>query len=460
MFYLYRPFFLVAEDEEEDAHLWGGDEGWASAHWWYTLAHVCQRWRKVLLDSASYLELSLVCTNGTPVADMLAHSPPLSLLIDYRPPDITTGDEDGIILAFKHRDRVRRVRLEQPGTSLQKIIVAIEGEYPILEYLLIANSNEVITTTLIFPESFQAPHLRHIMLKGFTLPIGSRSLTAAVGLVTLYLYIDHPSTYIHPNTLLQWLSSMPQLETLVIFFSFPVRSHDVTRQLTHAPIIIPVTLPNLHRFTFQGVSIYLEELFHRIIIPRLEKFEVIFFNQLTFFVPRLLQSMNPTANLKFDTARINFSDDNVNVAFSLGDDYKMFVIALIVECCHLDWQVSSVAQIFNFPSQMFTAVENLSLDHEEHSLSTEEHNEVDPTEWRGFLIPFTNVKTLRIGDGLVEELSRCLQLEDGEHLLELLPELEELRYHRSGDTGGAFTSFINARRNAGRPVNLVLDQDM
>ena len=27
---------------------------------------------------------------------------------------------------------------------------------------------------------------------------------------------------------------MPQLETLVIFFSFPVRDHDVARQLTHA----------------------------------------------------------------------------------------------------------------------------------------------------------------------------------------------------------------------------------
>ena len=457
MFYLYRPFSLFGEGEDEDAFLWGGDEGWASAHWWYTLAHVCQRWRKVLLGSASYLELSLVCTNGTPVAVMLAHSPPLPLVIDYRPPDITTKDEDEIILAFKQRDRVYRVRLEQPATSLQTIIGAIEGEYPTLEYLYIMDQDEDVSMTLIFPETFQAPQIRHIMLKGFVLPIESWLLTTAVGLATLSLYIGHPSSYFHPSTLLQWLSFMPQLETLVIFFSFPVHDHDEARQLKHPQTIMPVTLPNLHRFTYQGVCTYLEVLLYSVTAPCLERYEVIFFHQPTLFVPRLLQSMNPTATLKFDTARVNFSDDNVNVAFSLGDE-KMFVIALIVECCYLDWQVSSVAQIFKFPSEMFSALKHLNLDHWEHSLSTEEHNEVDRAEWRGLLSQFSNVKTLRIGDGLVEELSRCLQLEDGENPLELLPELQELRYSGSGDIGGAFTSFISARLTAGRPVNLVLDQ--
>jgi hypothetical protein len=65
------------------------------------------------------------------------------------------------------------------------------------------------------------------------------------------------------------------------------------------------------------------------------------------------------------------------------------------------------------------------------------------------------VKTLRIPHGLVEELSRCLRLEDGELPLELLPGLQELTYSGSRDTGDSFTSFIDARRNAGRPVALV-----
>ena len=65
---------------------------------------------------------------------------------------------------------------------------------------------------------------------------------------------------------------------------------------------------------------------------------------------------------------------------------------------------------------------------------------------------FNNAKTLCVDDGLDNKVSRCLQLDDGELPLELLPELHELRYPGSGDTKGVFNSFIYARRNAGRPV--------
>ena len=70
------------------------------------------------------------------------------------------------------------------------------------------------------------------------------------------------------------------------------------------------------------------------------------------------------------------------------------------------------------------------------------------------LTPFSNVKTLLIKDGLVGELSRCLRLEDGESPLELLPELQELTYPGSGIADDTFTSFIDARQNAGRPITL------
>jgi len=140
------------------------------------------------------------------------------------------------------------------------------------------------------------------------------------------------------------------------------------------------------------------------------------------------------------------------------------VIALSVNvyCWHLDWQLSSVAQISNALSQVFSAVDHLSLRHKAHSQSSEEQ-EVDRSELRKLLKSFSNVKTLLVKDGLVEEVSRCLQeevtrrlrLEDGELPLELFPELQELTYFRSSAGGGAFTSFVDARENAGRPVTLV-----
>jgi hypothetical protein len=387
---------------------------------------------------------------------MLAHSPSLPLVIDFFNVfhDMSAEDERGIILALKQRHRVRRVRLWTLVRNVQKLIVAIDEEYPILEYLVIIPQMDNNNTILIFPESLQAPHLRHLSLIGFALPIATRLLTTAVGLVTLCVVMVHPSTFFQPNTLLQWISFMPQLETLAILLSFPIPDRDLESRLTHTPIMTPVTLPNLHFFRFRGGSTYLESVVRRITAPHLEKFQVSFFNQLTFSVPRLLGFMNTTENLRFDSATFQFSRDRGFVVLHLREEVEKPALSINVNCWHLDWQVSSMVQILNALSQMFSRVEHLTLQRDKHTRSSEEHNEVDRTEWRRLLRSFSNLKTLHIGDALVEELSRCLQLGDGEIPLELLPELQELTYSGSGSTGNVFTSFMDARRNAGHPVAL------
>ena len=453
VFYLYRPF-LLGEDDPEVTRLFGGWGRWDRGQWWYKLAHVCQRWRNIVLGSAAYLDISLVCINDTPVADMLGHSPPLPLAIDYSFDDdnnVTTEDEEGAILALCQYNRVRRLRLNMPPTSLQKLITTMSDEYPLLEYLIISLPVDDKTTILTFPETLQAPHLRHLLLIGFALPIGSRLLTTAVGLVTLCLVMANPSTYFHPNTLLQWLSFMPHLETLLISFLFPDRSRHVGGQLT---ITTPVTLPNLRCFLFGGVTAYLEALLYRISAPRLEKLQIVVFNQLTFSVPHLLQYVDTSENLRFKSARFKFSDGNVDVEV-YPHEAEIYALSFTVNCCHLDWQVSSAAQIFNALSPVFSAVEHLTFEYREHSRSSEEHNEIDPTEWHKLLSSFRNVKTLRIATGLVEELTHCLKLSEGELPLELLPELQELTYSGSGNTSDSLTPFIDARQNAGRPINLV-----
>jgi hypothetical protein len=117
--------------------------------------------------------------------------------------------------------------------------------------------------------------------------------------------------------------------------------------------------------------------------------------------------------------------------------------------------VSAVAQICNSLNQIFSSVEHLTLEYEVHSESSEEHNEVDFIEWRKILRSFNNVKTLRVEDGLEKEIARCLELDDGELPLDVLPELHELAYSRNTDTDNEFALFINARQNAGRPIMLV-----
>ena len=427
---------------------------WDEGRWWYRLAHVCQRWRNLILGSASYLHLSLVCTNGTPVANMLAYSLPLPLTVDYRGGDgIAANDEEGLLLALGQRHRIRHLRLIFPVQNLRKLVMAIDEEFPILEYLIMW-PQITDSAALMLPETLQAPNLHYLMLSGFAVPIRSPLHPTAAGLVTLDLTITHPSAYFQPNVLLQSIAFIPQLETLVIAFTFAVPNRDVERQLTHTPITTHITLPNLRLFVLQGVSAYLEAVVCRITTPRLEMLLIQIFKQLTFSVPCLQQFVDTTENLRFDDAVIMFKDKEIIVWMSLREA-KTYPFIVRVDCWHLDWQVSSVAQIFNGLSQVFSVVEHLDFRHEVHSQSSEEHNDVDRIEWRNLLRPFTNVKTLRVEDGLVEQLSRCLRLEDGELPLEPLPELQELTYTESGDTDNAFTSFIDARQNAGRPVTLV-----
>jgi hypothetical protein len=71
---------------------------WDRQRWWYKLAQVCRHWRNIILESPSWLDLHIYCTNGVPVADMLAHSPPLPLTIDYHilNREMTAEDESGI----------------------------------------------------------------------------------------------------------------------------------------------------------------------------------------------------------------------------------------------------------------------------------------------------------------------------------------------------------------------------
>jgi hypothetical protein len=170
--------------------------------------------------------------------------------------------------------------------------------------------------------------------------------------------------------------------------------------------------------------------------------------------------MNTIENFRFNRADFEFSNYGVHVKaypeMAITDAFSMDV-----RCLHLDWQVSSMAQIFNSLCQIFSTVEHLTVEHitfdptrgpsldpilqyEVHSLSSEEHDDVDRIEWRKLLSSFSNVSSLRINGRIAMQLSRCLQLGDGESPLESLPKLEPggLRYSGFTNYRDALTSFV------------------
>ena len=381
---------------------------------------------------------------------MLAYSPPLPLIVDCVDQDreMTVQDEEGIMLALQYRHRVRRIRLRVHTSNLRKLVLAIDEEFPMLEHLYIGPPTE-FHADLTFPQSFKAPHLRYLLLKTFSFPLGTPLLTTTVNLVTLSLNSIPSSAYFHPNDLLQRLSLMCQLEILGISFQSPVPNIVFEAELDNA-FITEVTLPNLRWFGFQGTSAYLEALLTPMDTPLLEKLQITFFNETTFVVPYLLQHMR-TDRFRFSQARFWFYDGGVAAWIFPHEGARTYAFCLHVICEHFDRQLSSAAQIFNVLGPLMSGVVNLILHYREHNLPSLESDETRHTRWRELLRSFNHVKTLRVPSGLVGELSRFLR-SDGEPTL---PELNDLVCPTRGGAGGAFSPFIDARNLSGHPVRLV-----
>jgi hypothetical protein len=451
---LLNLFSLYPEDiveAYEDLTSW---PEWDKERWWYKLVHVCRRWRYLILSSPVRLDLHLVCTYGTPVADMLAHSPPFPLIIYYLDAnrDASVEDEEAILLSLQDRGHVRRIGLMMPATKLLQPIIALDGHFPVLERLFIwplSHDN----MSLMLPTRFRAPHLCMLSLYHVVVPVRSPLLTTTVGLVELGLWDMPLLASFRPSDLVARLSSMPQLESLSIGFRCPIPTRDMERQLLRIPIGTPVTLPNLRLCFFRCGSAYLEGLLAQIDTPLLRVLNILFYNQLTFTVPHLLQFIGRTENLRFRAARLSFYPENVILTADGDEENKINSFDVRIGCRHVDWQVSAAAQIFGALVPALSVVEHLFLSFDDHDVSSEERNEVDRTLWRDVLRPFSSVKVLRMDDRLIRNLSSSLQPEDGEPPLELLPQLKELVYFNRS-AGDAFTSFIQSRQMAGRPVAL------
>ena len=460
VFSLCRPVILD-ESEANNVQLIEGGE-WARERWWYRLIQVCHRWRSLVLQSAFYLQVSLVCGRGTPVADMLAQSPPVPLIIDHYDNEhleLTPEDEQGIVLALHHRDRVRRVRLLKPIPTLQKLILALDGEYPILEFLIIQHQRfhrPVVEpkTNLKFPDTFRAAHVCQVLLRNFATPIDSPPLATMVNLVTLFLSQIPLSAHIHPNSLLQRLYLMPQLEILWIGFNL---SRDAERKLLRIPIMTRVTLPILRQLGYRGGNAYLEALLPWMTTPLLAKLQVYFSNRMVYTTPHLCEFMGAAKNLQLKAAKFTFFEDSLIVnAFAHKGD-RLYTFAMELGGKHLDWQVVSAAQVFHLLRTVFSALEHLDLKFYQRDLSSEWNREADRTQWREFLGLFRNIKTIFVDDELVGQVSRALQPGEGESPAESepFPELEELSYSATASTLNVFTPFIDSRQKAGRPVTIV-----
>ena len=474
VFTLCRP--LLSNENEDiniNTHISAGEEWSRRERWWYNLVHVCQRWRTLIFASASYLRICHVCTHGTQVGPMLAHSPILPLVVDYA--DETRGgwaeeDAEGLRFALlpERRDRVRRIRLLAHESHLWNFVAALfDGIFPALECLIVKlreRSHE--SQTFKLPHRFRAPRLRHLVLTHFGFPLATPILVTSVHLLTLSLNLP---VYCLPNDLIERLSLLPRLDILNIASTSPI-SDDFGMpwgqgSQGNTPLNTHATLSSLHLFGFEGNSAYLKALLPGMTTPLLGGLQIAFFNQMTPSVSCLLSCRTTAENPNFSigSAWFRFHQRGVSVCVCPSDEGRAYVFSLHAFCRGLTSQLSFVSPLFDGSSLLLASVVDLSLDCSRRTCLSEQHYDTENkrTHWRNLLRSFRNVEILRVHGELSQDISRALLLgSEAESLSSrvLLPRLKELQCTATGDlpdAGNALAAFIHACEAAGHTVRHV-----
>ena len=223
------------------------------------------------------------------------------------------------------------------------------------------------------------------------------------------------------------LSVMTSLGILRLEFKSLRSCPDRTSQRPAAPPLTRFILPVLTHFWYKGVGEYLDDIVAHIDTPRLLLFHIIFFNQIFFDTPQLIQFISRTPILEaLDKARIAFTNGAAMVNISsktVASDYGDLEIK--IPCEKLDWQVSSVEQVCTSCLPPLSMLEVLCIFGSPLSELNNQDN-IENALWLELLQPFSTVKKLHLSRESAPRIAPALQelVEGG--TTEVLPALQNI----------------------------------
>jgi len=416
---------------------------------------VCRRWRSVIFQSPHRLNLQLYCTPETPVRDTLDIWPPLPIRI-YSSKE--SSSMDNILAALEHNDRVREIYLHLTNSQLECITnsAAMREPFLALTNLDIAISKfEDDEPRPILPDSFlggTAPRLRRLCFSRVPFPRLPKLLLSATHLVCLLLLDIPRSGYIPPEAMATSLSALTRLESLFLFFRYPLarpRSALEGRRPPPPPLARSI-LPSLTEFSFKGASEYLEEILARV-DPRLFKMNITFFNQIIFNTPQLFQFIRRRPTLREPKeGRIRCGSEHISIRFGpLTSGYG--VLNARIRCSAPEWQLSSLEQVCTSSSPLLSTLEDLYI-FEDRWDPRRWQNDFENTLWLDLLRSFAVVKNLYLSEEFVPVVAPALQELVG---TEVLPTLENIfleGFQPTGTVHEGIEKFVVARRLINCPV--------
>ena len=368
--------------------------------------------------------------------------------------------------ALEHRDRVFEINLSfAPGDQLEQIASTMDEPFPVLTRLHVYPNKMDIDMTqdalLALPDAFlggSAPLLQEITLHGTAFPALPNLVLSASHFHTLHLYDVPHVGYISPQTMITFLLALPNLKSLAIGFASPE-----SRPLRMSPPrSTRGVLPSLTDFRFNGASEYLADFIAQIDTPLLDYFQMTFFSDLVFDIPRLYEFLDRTDGLKpFIWAELRLCSLEVAVSLRSSSTFNMNIT-----CKVSDWPLESMARLCVQLAPLLSRVECLEIDGEGwdalYFLEGQEWQEtIDDPDWLVLLSPFVSVKSLYMCERPWYYVEEVLEKVSGERVTEVLPALQNLfikgiwPLDASGDSEvveETIPTFVSARKLYDHPV--------
>ena len=388
-----------------------------SSHFWPSLIHVTRRWRQIILASPLSLDLRLYCTYGTPVLETLDCWPSLPLVVNYggtptlEPP--APEDDDNILAALKQSDRVRTISLTVTTSLLDKLS-AITEPFSVLEQLILLSRDNMQKS---LPNAFRwGPRLCSLYATRIAFPSLPTLLLPSQQIMDLQLHEIPIAGYFSPEAFADALSGMTQLRKISLhFISLPPRRN----YLRLPPPGERVILPALTCFKYRGTSKYLDNFVARIDAPSLVDFNITFFSQPTMDAVQLGRFIDRIGVLQPNSrANIRISKHAISICFTRpGFPVQL---ELRVSCKHLDWQLSSMAQICSKFSLFLSLVEDLDI---ETKNPPTVQGDIDSRQWSALIRSFRGAKDFRVTGELATTIFQAL---GQERTIAMLPSFRDL----------------------------------
>jgi len=433
---------------------------------WYTLVHVCQRWRYIVFASPSRLGAQLVYTGKRPTSEMLDGLPVLPVVITDRPSSSLTlplpllpdsGWRNIAAALDSEHNRTCEIDLAGiPYLHWERISTVMQRPFPELTHLRISLEDDWVA---IIPDSFlggSAPRLQMFTLRNASFPAMYKLLSSANDLVTLRLCDIPDSGYISPEAVATCLLALPRLKSLCLQFkSPPFRSDSDPTTRCLSPLSCPVQ-HSLTELVFKGDHEYLEDLVSQIGAPLLHILHISFFMDFHFHVPRLHRFINHTEIFKpFNPAMVFTFDRSIKFELCptwVFDHQWKFVLEIGCWDSSPPLQLSSLAQVCSSSLTLIPRVERLSIRGSPYLQSLSEDN---VAQWLELLNLFTAVKDLHLSFKVELHVCHALGELATERVTEVLPALKYIYlegYRPSGTVQHVIQRFVAARELSGCPV--------